>query len=75
LKRNFQEYAWIFFVLALAALYDIDENSLLTFNGLFWVLYVAAIADIEILAAEERLQQVLLCSSPLPVEAEAAFSR
>jgi exopolysaccharide production protein ExoQ len=75
LKRDLREYAWMFFVLVLVALYDIDENSLLTFNGLFWVLYVAAIADIEILAAEGHMLQVLPGLNPFPVQAEATFPR
>jgi O-antigen ligase len=45
---------WMIFVLLLVALYDIDENTLFAFNGLFWILYVAVLADIEILALEHR---------------------
>jgi len=45
---------WMVFVLLLVALYDIDENTLFAFNGLFWILYVAVLADIEILAIEHR---------------------
>ena len=45
---------WMIFVLLLVALYDIDENTLFAFNGLFWILYVAVLADIEILAVEHR---------------------
>jgi exopolysaccharide production protein ExoQ len=55
LRRRLQECAWMLFVLVLVFLYDLDENTLLTFNGMFWVLYVAALANIEILASEERL--------------------
>lgn len=47
--------AWMTLMLLLIILYNLDENTLLTFNGLFWVLYVVAIADIEILAREHRL--------------------
>lgn len=47
--------AWMTLMLLLIALYNLDENTLLTFNGLFWVLYVIAVADIEILAREHRL--------------------
>jgi len=39
--------AWPIAVLVLVALYDLDENTLLIYNGLFWVLYVAALANIE----------------------------
>ncbi len=34
-------------ILILIALYDLDENTLLIYNGLFWILYVAALATIE----------------------------
>jgi O-antigen ligase len=44
--------SWMFYVLILIAVYDVEENSLLTFNGLFWVLYVATLVNIEILRAE-----------------------
>jgi exopolysaccharide production protein ExoQ len=46
--------AWMIFVLVLIALYDLDENTLLIYNGLFWALYVATLANIELLAVEER---------------------
>jgi exopolysaccharide production protein ExoQ len=46
---------WLVFVLALILLYDLDENSLLIYNGLFWPLYVAALANIEFLAVEDGL--------------------
>ena len=45
---------WMVFVLVLIVIYDLDENTLLTYNGLFWVLYIAALADIELLAVEDR---------------------
>jgi len=44
---------WMTFVLLLVVLYDLDENTLLTFNGLYWILYVAAVANIEIMAVEQ----------------------
>lgn len=44
---------WMVCTLVLVALYDLDENTLLAFNGLFWILYVVALADIEILAVEQ----------------------
>lgn len=46
---------WMVFVLALILLYDLDENTLLIYNGLFWVLYVAALANVEFLAVEDEL--------------------
>ena len=47
--------AWPASVLLLILAYDFDENTLLTFNGLFWVLYVGALAQIELLARARRL--------------------
>ena len=49
---------WMVFVLFLILLYDLDENSLLIYNGLFWVLYVAALANVEFLAVENSLREV-----------------
>jgi exopolysaccharide production protein ExoQ len=46
---------WILFVLVLIGLYDLDENSLLIYNGLFWPLYVATLVNIELLAVEDKL--------------------
>ena len=43
------------FMLVLIGLYDLDENTLLIYNGLFWVLYVAALINIEMLAIEDRI--------------------
>jgi hypothetical protein len=43
------------FVLLLIGLYDLDENTLLIYNGLFWVLYVAALVNIELLAVKEQI--------------------
>jgi len=45
---------WMVFVLLLIGAYDLDENSLITFNGLFWILYVSVIANIEIMALERQ---------------------
>lgn len=47
--------AWMLFILVLIALYDLDENTLLTANGLFWVVYVSALVNIEYLAVEDSL--------------------
>jgi hypothetical protein len=43
------------FVLVLIGLYDLDENTLLIYNGLFWVIYVAALVNIELLTVEDKL--------------------
>ena len=45
---------WMVCVLVLIALYDLDENTLLIYNGLFWVLYVATLANTELLSVENR---------------------
>jgi exopolysaccharide production protein ExoQ len=50
---------WMVFVLALIVLYDLDENSLLIYNGLFWPLYVAALANVEFLSVEDALSETL----------------
>jgi O-antigen ligase len=50
-----ERVAWMLFVLVLIGLYDLDENTLLIYNGLFWIVYVAALADIELLAVEDCL--------------------
>lgn len=39
--------AWPLAILVLIFLYDLDENTLLIYNGLFWVLYAAALTTIE----------------------------
>ncbi len=54
---QFREAAWPFSTLLLILLYDFDENTVLSFNDLFWVLYTAALTRIEVLAAERRLVQ------------------
>lgn len=51
---NFAEAAWPAALLLLAVLYDLDENTLLSFNGLFWVLYTGGLTRIELLAAQRR---------------------
>ena len=52
-----RETTWAVLVLMLILVYDLDENTLITFNGLYWVLYVAAVANVEIMHAEYRLTQ------------------
>jgi exopolysaccharide production protein ExoQ len=44
-------------VLVLIVLYDLDENTLLIYNGLFWPLYVAALASIQFAARDRRHEQ------------------
>jgi exopolysaccharide production protein ExoQ len=52
---RYHEAAWPGVVLLLIALYDVDENTLLSFNGLFWVLYTGALTRIELLAADRGM--------------------
>jgi exopolysaccharide production protein ExoQ len=54
-RGNIERVLWMVFVLVLIALYDLDENTLLIYNGLFWVLYVAVLVNIELLAVEDKL--------------------
>lgn len=46
--------AWPLAVLVLILIYDLDENTLLIYNGLFWVLYVSAAATAEQIARDCR---------------------
>lgn len=55
---------WPILVLSLVLLYNLDENTLLTYNGIFWVLYVAAVANIEFLRDEDRLQHAVAHRQP-----------
>lgn len=41
-------------LLVLIALYDLEENTLLIYNGLFWPLYVASLGAIELAWRERR---------------------
>lgn len=69
---------WMVFVLTLILLYDLDENSLLIYNGLFWPLYVATLANIEFFAVEDRLQARLAVERSFErsaLEASAAVSQ
>jgi exopolysaccharide production protein ExoQ len=45
---SYEAAAWPLAVLVLIAAYDFDENTLLSFNGLFWVLYAQAVAVVEL---------------------------
>lgn len=44
-------------LLVLILLYDLEENTLLLYNGLFWPLYVASLATIEFAWREQRHTQ------------------
>lgn len=49
--------AWPLAVLVLIVLYDLDENTLLIYNGLFWILYVSALVNIERSALRSSAQR------------------
>jgi O-antigen ligase len=55
---------WMVFILVLIGLYGLDENTLLIPNGLFWMIYVATLANIELLSAEDRLARGLRWTIP-----------
>ena len=61
---RFREAAWPATMLLLAVLYDIDENTLLAFNGLFWPLYIGALTRTELLAAERSKVRAMLARAP-----------
>jgi exopolysaccharide production protein ExoQ len=46
-RGKIDQIGWPLAIVVLIALYDLDENTLLLYNGLFWILYVAALAAIE----------------------------
>ncbi len=61
---NYGVAAWPLAVLLLALLYDVDENTLLTFNGLFWPLYIAALARLEL--TPEPVRERVVNAPPAP---------
>ena len=46
-RGSIHRIAWPLALLILIVLYDLDENTLLIYNGLFWILYVSALVNIE----------------------------
>jgi O-antigen ligase len=52
LRGSTRRIAWPLVLLVLIALYDLDENTLLIYNGLFWILYVSALVNIELLFSQ-----------------------
>lgn len=53
-SKYIEQAAWPVFVLLLTILSNMDESSLLIYNGIFWVLYVVAIVDLELLQMRSR---------------------
>jgi exopolysaccharide production protein ExoQ len=51
-RGDIDRIAWPLAILVLIALCDLDENTLLIYNGLFWTLYVAALTSIELAAGD-----------------------
>lgn len=66
---------WMVFVLAPIFFYDLDENTLLIYNGLFWVLYIAALANVEFLAVEDGLWRAERNAEGRTYAARAALSQ
>lgn len=62
---RYVEAAWPMSTLLLVVVYDLDENTLLSFNGLFWVLYIAALTQVERMAADRRTVTRLLARRSL----------
>ncbi len=56
---NYGRAAWPLAILFLVAAYDFDENTLLAFNGLFFVLYAAVLVRLELLKEERSSQEHL----------------
>ncbi len=65
-RGQIDQIAWPIAILVLIALYDLDENTLLIYNGLFWLIYVSALASIELAA------KPTLATSPSPARCDAA---
>lgn len=67
---------WPALMLALIVLYDLEENTLLAFNGLYWVLYVAALARLEKAVATQpvRVDRTSVASI-IAVRMSTAFPR
>lgn len=57
LHGEFAPAAFPMAVLVLVVLYDLDENTLLIYNGLFWPLFVAALVTVECTARDRRHDQ------------------
>ena len=53
-EGGFRPGLWPLCMLFLIAAYNIDENTLLSFNGLFWVLYTHALVSIQLGATRSR---------------------
>ena len=51
---NLSRVAFPLALLVLILLYDLEENTLLIYNGLFWPLYVASLGTIELAWREQR---------------------
>lgn len=57
LRGDIEPIAFPLVVLILLLLYNLDENTLLIYNGLFWPLYVATLANIERASRYRRYAQ------------------
>ncbi len=76
---NIRRVLWMVLFLLLILLCDLDENTLLTFNGLPWVLYVSVLANIELMAAEDqltsRVSQIIQSFPPKPMLGEPEWQQ
>jgi O-antigen ligase len=48
-SKYIEQALWPILILFLTVLSNMDENSLLIYNGIFWVLYVTALVNLELL--------------------------
>ncbi len=46
-RGQIPQIGWPIALLLLIVLYDLDENTLLIYNGIFWILYVSVLGNIE----------------------------
>lgn len=51
---DIRRISWLIYLLFLTFAWNLEETSLLIFSGIFWVLYVAAISNIEVIAAARQ---------------------
>lgn len=64
--------AWPMALLLLIILYDLDENTLLIYNGLFWILYAAALVTVEEARRDSRHKHFAVPHAMLKLRRHAA---
>jgi exopolysaccharide production protein ExoQ len=73
-RGSFAAVVWPCSVLLLTILYDIEENTILSYNGLYWLLYVIALVQME--SAVQALylpNEVAETASPRPSDPTASL--